>query len=483
MKRIFTLLFAVIFSLSMITVSANMPDALSNIQTNYTSNYKISFSFESSDGIISLLDEMQMPEEVYNFVDLKALLKSLLTNESVMTVQADINEDFTKINIGLTTDSFHTVDVNKNLNIDINSKMGMWMKLDLAAAEPVCEIIYSHPFLNKYMVMDLFEIAADEAEKEQIADILKSVLNKEFLLKIQQYSVDVIEKYADVKVRGGNCVIKIDNEAFTSIMDDVMKYSYDIIEEVTTDIVNPDAEAGIKLEQYNESLSFKGMQFLGKDGITVNYSLAGGRITGIDMDAAIELNVANIYTNTTGDEWEYQNEGVMNFNVSVDASVYNFSKTKVDFPVLTEENSFDFMDLVPQPEYEDDYYYEEYEPEYPNYWSYGETAYLPVINGKIYVPLRQAVYSAYEDYATVTYDNGVIAATSDYFPGFGTIILTIDSNTAYTDGIAHYIDTVVKINNVTYVSADMFKQLFGWELNCASYDMLNGLYYYEFYTE
>ena len=108
---------------------------------------------------------------------------------------------------------------------------------------------------------------------------------------------------------------------------------------------------------------------------------------------------------------------------------------------------------------------------------------LPVIGDEIYVPLRQTVEYGYEDSVTIGYDNGVITLSSEYFPGFGTLALTVDSGTAYADGQAVNIAPVVKIDNVTYVSASTFEDIFGWTFEYASYDMLEYDYYYEFFTE
>lgn len=471
MKKLFTLVLTVILVFSVVTVNAQLPAALSGIYTNYTGNYSFSVSFESSEDIVALLDEIEIGEEINNFIDIKALLKSLFTLDTDMKLQADISENFDKAELAITSSSRQSVEVSQNLNIDINAKDGIWIKLDLSSEEPVFEIVYSGPFVNKYMKMDLFEMITDEAEKEEFVNSLKSVYNKEYIVSTQDFAMSLLEKYADIKTSGANCTIKLDNEGLTSIIDEIMDYTAEKIADTTGEAV--------------EYPSFKGMQFLGDDGITVKYSFAGGKISGEVMDADISINLSEIYTQLYGMEWMYNSEGIFDLKVKSKGEMSNISKTKVAFPQLTDENSFDFMDMM---ETEEDYYYEYeedyvYEPAYPYYYAYGSAEYLPVIDGEIYVPIRETFVSAYDDTVDIGYNNGVITLTSDYFPGFSTLTLAVDSDVAYADGQAYYTDKILKIGNTTYASSEMFEDIFGWTLEWASYDMLGLVYDYGFWTE
>lgn len=480
MKKIVSMLIALLVAFSVITVSADVPEALSKMYTNYSCDYKISITFESSDDIIALLEEMEMPEEVDNFVDLKALLKSVLTNETRMNLQADISEDFSKVKIGITSDSSQTIDVNSNLNIGINTKLGMWLNMDFGTEEPVFEIIYSHPFLNKYMIIDLFEMPMDETEKAQIIDAVKSVFNKDFMTSVQGYATELLEKYADIKILGSNCIVKIDNDGLTSMIDDAIEYVSKQMQGIADETMS-DEMADEVVALYSEIPSVKGMQFVGEDGITINYSLGFDNITNMEMDADININIANIYTQMTGGEWLYQSEGVLRFKLTEEAKMSKISKTKVDFPELTDDNSFSFVEMMYQEEdYEDYDEYYEYEPIYPNYYVYNTVDYLPVIDGKIYFPLRDTMIDAYEDTVGITYDNGVITMTSDYFPGYSNLELSVGSGNVFTDGNMHTVDPVIKVNNVVYANRTFFEEILGWSLWYANYDMLNFEYTYEF---
>ncbi len=484
MKKIGVFIIAVILMFSTVTVSARTPDALSEIYTNYSSIYAISISFENTEDIVALLEEIEMPEEINYFVDVKLLLKSLLTLDANMSIQVNMSEDFEKLEYALTADSQQTIGVNKNLNLGIDTKTGMWLKLDLSAQHPIFEIVYSAPFLNKYMKIDMFELMNDETEKSEFVSYLKSVFNREYIESVRDFSVSLLEKYADIKVSGASCVVKIDNEALTSMLDEMIDFVYEKIDDAYEEVVAETGEYDITMPS-EHTFSFKGMQILGDRGITLKYSFVNGKISGEISDADISIDISKIFTQSLGEEWLYNSKGIMNFKIKSQGMYTNISKTKVEFPQLTEKNSFDLAELIsPEPEY--DYVYDEdyvYEPSYPYYYAYAETEYLPVIDGEIYVPIRDTFVSAYEDAVDIGYNNGVITISSDYFPGFKTLTLTVGSELAYADSNIHYTDKILKVGNTTYASAEMFEDIFGWTLYWASYDMLEYRYEYEFLTE
>ena len=475
MKKLFSTLIALMLIFSVVTVSAAVPGALSKVYTNYTCDYSFSMSFESSEEIVALLEELEMPDEINNYVDLKALLKSVLSNETKSNVQVEMSEDFKRVKMGITADSAQKVNVNKNLNIAINSKLGMWLNLDLAADEPVFEIIYSAPVLNRYMYINVFDMAKDDNEKKAISDALNSAFNAEYLKAVTDYSAGLLEKYADIKTSGTNCTIKIDNDGFTAMIDDILEYVCGMAEEETQVVKLPD-EILAEL-RYDELPKFSDMKILGEEGITIDCKIVMGNITMAVTDADISVNIADIYTATTGEEWLYESDGILKFRVREEVKMSNMGKTKVEIPELTDENSFSYADVNGDGGYyaED----EEYEPEFPNYYIWGYTNTLPVVGDKIYLPLRAVLEGAYEENVDIGYDNGVITITSDYFD---TIVIKVDSDKATIGGTVKAIDKVIKTENTVYVSAGFFEENFGWSMGSASYDMIEKEYYYSLYA-
>lgn len=478
MKKFLSLFIVMMLICSTVMANATLPDAITKVYNNYAADYSISFSFESCDEVVALLEEMEMPAEINNFVDLKALIKSVLTYDAKMNVQVDISEDFKKIEMALTADCAQPVDVNKNLSLDIKSKVGMWMRLDISATQPVFEIIYSAPAFNRYMHMDMIEMMDYEGSGDEFLEALNSLFDKEYMENVTEYSKELIKKYATIKVSGKSCVIKFDNEGFTAMIDDAIRYAYDLSAEEMEVVMNP--RYGEVSVPYEELPVFSGMQILGDNGITFEYTTVFGNITSITADSDIELNIADIYSSTTGEEWIYESEGILKFSMHEYAEMKNIGKTKVVFPELTEENSFSVMTMIYGENDGHGEDYEEYVQEYPYYYVGGYADNLPVIDGEIYVPLRSVMEGAYDDTVDISYNNGVVTMTSEYF---GKIVLTIGSDKAYIGGAVKDIDKVVKLENTTYVSKAFFEDVFGWVLTSATYRMLEKNYYYSFYTK
>lgn len=471
MKKFFAIFMVIMLMCSTVTANVALPDAVTKIYNNYTCDYKMTVTFENADVVVALLDEIGALDEMEKYVDTKLLLESLFSEDSEMTVQVNMSDDFKKIEMGFVSESAKNVTVNKNLNMDVKSNMGMWMRVDLTSDEPVYEMIYLHPFLNKYMVIDLFD-SMDEYSKGQLIDVLNTIFNKDYMTKIQEYSVELLKKHSEIKLSGGNCIIKIDNDGFTAMLDDLLKYYYDLSYESLEDKMNPDADGGISVTPYEEWPVFSGMKLLGENGITVNYSLAYGNISSMEFNADVEIDFSDLM----GDLWAEESEGVLKFDLKYSGKMSKISNTKVEFPVLTEENSFKYVDSY---EYYDTEDYEDYEFEYPYYYAGGYTEYLPVENGVIYVPLRDTIVDAYEDTVDIAYNDGVITLASDYFD---LIKLSVGSDKFTIGGATYTTDKVLKINNVTYVSENFFEDYFGWELERADYSILDKDYYYLFHT-
>ena len=152
-----------------------------------------------------------------------------------------------------------------------------------------------------------------------------------------------------------------------------------------------------------------------------------------------------------------------------------YGKTTPSFPTLTDENSFTVeQDIVVETE--------EYVPEYPNYYVYAESDRLICENGEYYVPLRGLLESAYEDTVSISYANGAVTATCDYFPGFKSFMVTGGSTAAYFDGKLSYIPKVIMRDGTTYVSYSFFTKIFNWELSSVDQYLLEGIYYFAFST-
>ncbi len=478
MKRTVATIICVVMLLCSISVGAQT-DFLTDMYTNYTGDYTVSISFESADDVYALLGELQVPEQIENFIDIKAVLKTLLSLDSKMLLQIDMSSDMKKVKLALTADAEQNIDVNRNLNIALSSKMGMWMNMDLSdAGKPIMQIIYSYPYTNKYMVVDALETLPDEEAKADFVKTMSMIFNKEFMTAVNTYSAQVLEKYADIKMSSGKCIIKLDNDALIGMIKEVIPYVFGQMRGLFLTMGADGEEINYILESL-EQIPFEKIKLLGDKGITYTYILKNGKISSVDTVADICIDISGIYEAVTGIKWNYMASGTLGFEVKSKVTMSKINTTTVTLPKLTEENSFSLSDMLPKPQIPENM---EEMPAYPNWWAGGSAEKLPMIDGVVYVPLRTTLEAAYEDSVEISFENGVITATSEYFPSFKSLKLIVGSDSVYADANEFKTGTVLLENGVTYVSSKLFEELFSWQLSGASYDILTNEYWYEFYT-
>lgn len=481
MKRIVSIIVASIILLASFSAGAQMEFKLDPMY-NYTADCTFKMTFDSSREVVALLKELQLPDEFENYVDIESLFKSLLSIESKMFMQADISKDMKKAQIAITADGFQTIDVNKNLDVSIAAKMGMWLIYDFTdVKKPVYEVVYSYPVANKYMIIDLIDIMPEE-ERQTFIDTISKFLNPEYTQEINSFVLGLINKHAKVTASLSKVTVKIDNKSLIAILNDITPYLFAQMEQSLAASAPKE-----ELEQIGKELaefSFDGWQLLGDKGIEVTYNLRNGVISSEEANADISIDISKIYTAITGEAWQFVSNGKLEFSISSYTTVSNAGNTKVEFPTITEDNSFSLSDIIKEGmgEYHPDDGEEDSFSAYP-YWYVGaEAANLPVINGDIYVPFRATLEEGYADTVRLSFDNGVITASCEYFPGFKTITLTNGSDKIYCDGVEKTTGTVIIENGTTYVSSKLFTDVFGWSFDTANYDMLNNIYWYGFYT-
>lgn len=478
MKRTVASIICAVMLLCSISGAAQT-EFLTQMYTNYTGDYTVSISFEGADDVYALLGEMQVPEQIENFIDIKAILKTLLSLDSKMQLQIDMSSDMKKVKMALTAEAEQNIGINKNLNIALNSKMGMWMNMDLSDdKKPIMQIIYSYPYTNKYMVVDALETLPDDAAKADFVKTMSMIFNKEFMTAVNTYSTKVLEKYADIKKSSGKCIIKLDNDALTGMIKEVIPYAFGQMRGILS-IMGADGEEVYDSLEWLEQIPFENIKLLGDKGITYTYILKNGKISTVNTDADICIDISGIYEAVTGIKWDYMASGELKFAIRSSTVLSKINTTSITLPRLTKENSFSLSDMLPKPQIFED---AEETPIYPNWWAGGTAANLPMVDGVIYVPLRATLEAAYEDSFQILFENGTITAKSEYFPSFSSLRLTVGSGRVYADDIEYNAGTVILENGVTYVSSKLFEELFSWQLSGASYDILLNEYWYEFYT-
>ncbi len=477
MKKLTALVLSFVMLLTSFTAFADDLDFLINGPKNYSADYSVSITFDSAEDIALLLNEINMPSQIELFADVKELLSSLFSVGGTMNVKADMNDDYSKMKMSVTMDGDYGVDFNQNLAFSVDVKMGMWMEIDLSDLEnPIYRIVYSHPMLNKYLDMDVFEMLPEE-QRFMMAALFRSFINKDFIDETSLFIKELYEKHADIKTSFNTLKINIDNDGFVAMMDEMLPW---LVSKISSLFPTGEAGADMVMPVYP---SFKGLKILGDEGIKFEYNNRTGTVK---TTTDISISLSDICTNYLGMEWMFESKGNIDFTVVEEGKIYDEKSTKVEFPVLTEENCVTFEQFIellnPAPQPEDDYYYEE-DVSYPWFYAYCESTYLPEVDGSIYVPLRALVESAYEDTVEMTYSKGVVTMTSEYFTNFESVSFKSGEDVAYVDGTAIPVGKIVIHDGVTYVSSAFFENVFGWTLDSATYDIMNGIYYFGFFTE
>ncbi len=464
MKKIISLVIGLVMMFTGACVSARNTDFLGDVHRNYTQDMEMSVTFKSSDDIVALLEEVEFSQEINNYVDLKALLSTMLSEKSYINVQADISEDYERAKIAITGSSEQAITFNKNLNIDVKSQMGMWIDLDIGE-EPKYILTYSHPMSNKYMVVDVFK-EMDKDEIDDTIELLKYVFTKSFIDSVQEYSSELIKEHSKITFSGGRCIVKIDNDGFIKIVDGIIAYVADAIK----------VTVGLPIDL--EVPSLEGIQILGSDGITCTYSFnLNNKVSEEKTAIDVSVDVSKLYTYFTEEEWEYEAKGLLDFDITSKSSFIRYGTTKPVFPELTEENSINVNEMFESaPEYE-----YEYEEEGPPSYLYCYTDDVLIKEDKIYIPLRYTVENGYGDTAVIGYDNGIVTVESEYLPGYKKLTLTVNSDMADTDGALHKIDKVLMENGTVYVSTETFEGMLGWDLTWAYHNLLTNMYEFDFY--
>ena len=272
MKKIFALVLTVVIAFSALTAGASsVPKFMEKSYNNYTADYKVSMTIDNADEIVAFLDEVKMPDEINNYIDVKALLESLCTVNSAMRVEAEMSEDFRKMKVALTAESAQDIKFNRNLDTSYSMRMGMWMDMDIDAKKLV--IIYSTPLNEKYAVLDFAKDLPSEVT-EPVFEMYDKMFNREFMEKTSKEIMALSMEHADISMDGSRCVVKFDNDAFVSVAEDIAEYVFKMASDMAV-------SAGEEPLPEMEIPSFKGIKLLGDDGIVCTYKLNGNKIKSV----------------------------------------------------------------------------------------------------------------------------------------------------------------------------------------------------------
>jgi len=219
----------------------------------------------------------------------------------------------------------------------------------------------------------------------------------------------------------------------------------------------------VKTNEFFEA--FKDVTILGEDGIVIEYGINqdGFIISEVGkMDFKIDVQqLANSINTLSGLENDLPigSKPIINFGISYDSKITNINEEiEVTMPVLTEENSIDFMSmmnsLMPAPPtqsaiiFVDDMYLDlENEPQF--------------INNRIFVPVREVSNALGAD---VAWDQSTKEATIS--KGDTKLLFTVGSDIAIKNGEAVTLDSkVIVANGSAIVPLRFLCESFGYQIN------------------
>lgn len=475
MKKLFILALTLVMLVLTVAVGAEEAKLAIEPMLNYSSDAVVSVDCNSSEVLNELAfgDASLAPDPI----DPETLFKSLFSFDGTATIKADISEDYNKIKLYMQADYDYDVDVNPNLGIVLDMKMGAWLDMDMSDLNNAkCNVILYTPVSAKYMYCNLFDFLPADQSRLLVFAMIKSVLNKEFVTEMNEAMLTSYENHAEITFDGDICTIKLSNDAYLKMIDELVPV---FIEKLAAIMSVPE-------EQLNElaipSFAETGIQLLGENGIVVKYNT---KDFSSEVNADICINIGEIIAMMMEEDFYGMDDMTVGFTMTGTEKYYDIGSTVVTFPELTEENSINLYD-----EYyhvEDDYYeenyYEEYEETYPYYYVNSISEYSPVVDGDIYVPFRVILEDAYDGNVEIGYDKGLITVTSEYFTDMEKISFKVGESKVNVDGYDFEVGEILLENGVTYVPADFYEIVFGWELSSAYYDYIEKYYYASFVTD
>lgn len=467
MKKIIAMVLSLVMLLSGIGVNGEALDFLKNPMTNYTQEGTFSFKVTNVDEIIKIFTGMNgeeaFPEnEIFDF---GLLFQTLLAFDGNINAKYNVSEDYKNIKMSL--------DMGCNYNVDLNDKLSMllkmgaeaWIEVDVSDLQnPTCKLIASTPFSKKYIYLDLFELieSEDDSKKLMLLLVLTHLSDKEFVNDMNSFAVKCAEDYANITEKDGTYTLKFDNDNFLEYIRAVANYMYgDIF-----------SAFSFSNEKSNEQALFSegsDLKILGEDGITIIYKTKSGSLEESSCIGDISIGLKGIFE-LFGEEYPLNDDLCIEAELSANYICSEIGTTKVDIPVITEENSISIAELFSKGN-------EEISPDYfvteiPPYYVYVE--YDDCVSGdELYVPFSRLAEAAFGENIEVLVLDGKVLAESEYFDGFTKLEFASNETTVLVDGVPFDTGKTITADGEIYVSNSFIKDVFGWEIDSFEHDLLN----------
>lgn len=459
---------------------------------NYTyTSYDSNISFKLNEKFAMVNQLQNIIRDGVNFLDLDLLFETIF--DSAMTVNVKQVSENEGVKAELNAKFNTPIKFNKNLEVSVNQNYNMWVDLPAAKDDKVdFNIIYETPFDKRYITIDSESIAqAEEYEakinkniigengeaitlpntSESMENLLAKLLKEENLDVINEKAIESIYKNAEISGNNDHVSIVFSDIGLKKYFADIMQIAMEYYDDDTKALVEKTIESsGI------ERIA-KNVPFFDTKALILEYKLdSKGRIKESDAQINVKLNVYDLICEIAGNcPGQNQKDSVLNFSVNA-KSRYNYDKINADLPVLTEENSISFYDMMPK--YDNDY------DESFNYcyWVYSDGGVKRDDEQKIIIPLRSMLEEcSYE----VTYDNGTITASTDYkYAPAASLEFKVGSAEVKINGNnIEKLNVPVKIiDDSAYVRAEDIADILNMEFESYTYYILDNSCEYYFYN-
>ena len=470
-----------------VTASANSLESIA-IMRNYEAKMNVSVTIEKP---LDFLKEIPGIEEVYNYVELDALIESLVGSTIDMDIAGNISEDFSEFQVKVLMSSRTPLVINQNAKITTEFIAGIWIDADFTDAENLkFDMIVQAPFFNKYLVIDAIELLKkDEESLITVIETMKKTLNNETLAVMSSEAVNIIKKNATVSSGNNTLNVIFDKDGANQYIKDTIQWA------VKQSLTEMDESLSAEYEEaINETLNALGeFSIFGDEGLKYQYVFdRSGNLksatgtTHIDLDLYPFLELALFDT-----EGLNKDECHFAFKVTETAKYSNVGRTIVELPILTEENSMTIKDLMGEA-YEPDYDYEEYE-DFPPYFPSVEGEWANrTESGVLYAGLRgflenidqhHYIEESEVNHFEYDYNNGVLTVKNIgcTYLDFKEIVMTAGENKVLIDGTEILLDNpVAEINDRIFLGLDFYEKAFNYKPGYASHEIFEDTYYIQF---
>ncbi len=464
MKRVLSIVLVALMYMSF-TAFADDYDLLNVQYTGYEAKMNFSFDVTNPKALANIMPAAN------HAVNVEQMVAELKNTELYGTVKFNSNKEFSKMQISYELFSSVPLKINKNLKLTGEFVFGMWVDLDITDdVHPVFNVIYDTPFSDKYINFNF----ASMLEKQGVnpADAfspVKSMLTPENMAKQSADFTEIIRKNSSLTASASKVKITANREQAEKIVAEVSQYLKDYMSEnKDIELLTDDTGVGYVFPSAKTVEKFFKKHKIFAD--TAFEMELGKTKSGMLSSQKIKVNFEGNTMEMAGaaDVMEPQ---ILGISVAANASYKNINKsTKIDFPVLTNENSVDAASLS----------YDNYTPDYAwdteNCW-HTEHGYVRGSDfvgkdgAELYLPIMNAATDLNEyghDYSASRYGDSITVTDLTGNENFNSASFTVGSKTYTIDGVNYEAKLpALSSKKAIYVSFDAFEKVFDAKITYA----------------